>query len=388
MIAAIADDLTGAAEIGGVALRHALTAEVQTGRYRRPCSDVVVLDTDSRSMKRDRSQASVRNAARAVEPIDAELIYKKVDSAMRGNLMAEIETLLVELAKDRALLIPANPTLRRTIRNGKYFVGGIPLHDTDFSRDLEHPIRTSEVLDLLGESESFKARVFRNPQPIPCGTIAIGEAESLKDLLAWASCLAPSCLAAGASDFFAAMLKSRGFRMASAGRERPSQGGEKSLYVCGSRSDYSHQALGRAKKLGLPIAWMPQGILQGNPEKHMNAWVENASRLLKRHSLVIVALGDLPDSDPALAHRLRDYTAALVKKVLHKAPVEQLYVEGGATSSGIVAALEWTRFFPVEELSRGVVRMKIDGCERLHITMKPGSYPWPEGMLLHSWDEA
>lgn len=388
VIAVIADDLTGAAEIGGVGLHYGLTAEVQTGRYRPPRSDLVVFDTSSRSLSRNQARTSVRKAASAVRPMAAQTIYKKVDSAMRGHLLAELEALLVGLGRDRALLIPANPTLGRTIAKGKYLVGGTPLHETDFSRDPEHPITTSKVLDLLGESDLFKVSVLEDPQSIPRGTIAIGCAESWDDLLTWVARLEPSCLPAGASDFFAAVLESQDFRVAARSTVAPSRGLGKSLFVCGSRSDCSRRAVLEAERQGLPVSWMPPEMIKGNAERHLNRWAATTSGLLDRHPLAIVALGRLPDdSGAALARRLRDYTAALVKKVLRKTSVQQLYIEGGATSSGIVRALRWHRFHPVEELSRGVVRMQVDGEGMLHVTVKPGSYPWPEGVLLHSGHE-
>src|SRR5688572_7906414 len=50
MIAVIADDLSGAAELAGVACRHGLSAEVQTVFSRFSNADVICVDTDSRSL--------------------------------------------------------------------------------------------------------------------------------------------------------------------------------------------------------------------------------------------------------------------------------------------------------------------------------------------------
>ena len=48
MIVVIADDLSGAAELAGAALRHGLSAEVQTVFFPDTNADVVCVDTDSR----------------------------------------------------------------------------------------------------------------------------------------------------------------------------------------------------------------------------------------------------------------------------------------------------------------------------------------------------
>ena len=51
MIAVIADDLTGAAELGGIGLRHGLKTEVRTiaGTKLPPATDLLVIAADSRS---------------------------------------------------------------------------------------------------------------------------------------------------------------------------------------------------------------------------------------------------------------------------------------------------------------------------------------------------
>jgi uncharacterized protein YgbK (DUF1537 family) len=74
--------------------------------------------------------------------------------------------------------------------------------------------------------------------------------------------------------------------------------------------------------------------------------------------------------------------AALVKRVLRTDAIQELYIEGGATSSSIVREMGWNRFFPTEELARGVVRMEVEGEETLHMTIKPGSYIWPREVVL------
>ena len=49
MIVVIADDLAGAGEMGGMALRHGLTARVQFEFDAHADVDVIVIDTDTRS---------------------------------------------------------------------------------------------------------------------------------------------------------------------------------------------------------------------------------------------------------------------------------------------------------------------------------------------------
>jgi uncharacterized protein YgbK (DUF1537 family) len=356
MMAVIADDLTGAAEMGGIALRHGLAAEIQTTSYIEP--------------------------GELLEDLEPELVYKKVDSVMRGHILAELEALLPCLTRDSALLVPANPSLGRTITKGRYYVRGKPLAQTDFSADPEHPTSSSDVLHLLGRSASLNTSFVEPGEPVPGNMVAVGRAESEMDLRAWAEQLNPSHLPAGGSEFFAALLQAKGFGPV---RQRdPGSPPQNGLFVCGSSSEYSLQRLSRAAKEGLPVSRMPSGLFRGNgPEDDLlDQWTEEILDLLKAHGQAFTTIGrPATGHDARLAARLRSYTAALTKAVLSQGSVQELYVEGGATSSGVVRALGWNRFLPVQQLAPGVVRMEVAGEEKTHLTIKPGSYPWP-GQIL------
>ena len=49
------------------------------------------------------------------------------------------------------LLATANPERGRIIRDGNYYVDGVPLHQTAFASDPEYPRATSAVRELLGQ---------------------------------------------------------------------------------------------------------------------------------------------------------------------------------------------------------------------------------------------
>jgi uncharacterized protein YgbK (DUF1537 family) len=52
MIAVIADDFTGAAELAGISLRYGLKVELCVGKVEYKNADVLVVSTDSRSLKK------------------------------------------------------------------------------------------------------------------------------------------------------------------------------------------------------------------------------------------------------------------------------------------------------------------------------------------------
>jgi len=84
-IAVIADDLSGAAEVAGIAFSRGLSAEVQ--RQFEPATDAqfVAVDTDSRHVPRAEAADRVRQIAEQVVASRPDWIFKKVDSLLRGQ---------------------------------------------------------------------------------------------------------------------------------------------------------------------------------------------------------------------------------------------------------------------------------------------------------------
>jgi len=64
--------------------------------------------------------------------------------------------------------------------------------------------------------------------------------------------------------------------------------------------------------------------------------------------------------------------------VLTQTSIDELYIEGGATTSAVVRRLRWGRFSTSAELTPGVVRMRAKEKQNLYRTIKPGSYTWPK----------
>src|SRR6266403_1864838 len=181
MIGVIADDLTGAAEIGAASLRYGLRAEVVIKGKPSGQADVVCIDTNSRSCSAAEAAQRSASAARLLSASGARWIYKKVDSVLRGQVAAEIEAILKELRWKVCVLAPANPGLGRVIRDGHYFVRDKPIHETEFARDPEHPRTSSSVLDLLRPTDGCPVTLCRVNDSLPEEGIAICEVTSKAD---------------------------------------------------------------------------------------------------------------------------------------------------------------------------------------------------------------
>lgn len=388
MIGVIADDLSGAAEIGGVAWRYGLSAEIHTGLNQSVEAELVAADTDSRG-------CSIQEAAIRVERVAkqfriAEWVYKKIDSVLRGPVLEEIETTLKMLGLERALLVSANPGLGRVIRGGHYFVGGKPIHETDFRNDPLHPRHSSSVLELLGQRASESVHLCRPDERLPAKGIVIGEVTSKQDLLAWARKLDETVLPVGAAEFFAAILETRGQepRHAPSCKEQTYAG--KTLFVCGSTSAATAQFVSERKALGIPVASMPADLVSAPDQSSrlIRAWIDAAIAALEKHKQVVVAIDKAVVLDAATASRLGEHLVTVAEALLRHHQVGRVYVEGGATAAALVCAMHWHRLKVICELAPGVVTMQAGDNAGVTLTIKPGSYAWPNSVTAIKAPEA
>ncbi|HEY6899530.1 MAG TPA: four-carbon acid sugar kinase family protein, partial [Puia sp.] len=196
MIVVIADDFTGAAELGGIGLRHGLRTEVcvEVPVEVNDGLELLVVATDTRSKAVSAAVADMLEVTRQVLRLAPEFVYKKTDSVLRGHVVAELKVHMGVLGMKQTLLVPATPVLGRVVRHGHYFVNGIPVHETSFAEDPEFPVRSNDVKVMLGGGAA---------------EIVVGDAETPEDLWDWAGKVGPGVLAAGAASFFSAILDRR-----------------------------------------------------------------------------------------------------------------------------------------------------------------------------------
>ncbi|MGH7572704.1 MAG: four-carbon acid sugar kinase family protein, partial [Gemmatimonadota bacterium] len=320
-----------------------------------------------------------------------EWVYKKVDSVLRGHVVAELASALDRSGLRRALLVPANPSFGQVIRQGRYRIDGQPLNQTRFAFDPEHPARTDDVLELLGRTDDVDVAYREDGRDLPESGIVVAGVDARHDLFELAGHLDTHTLAAGGAEFFAAALARRlgrdGSEVARAVGPRP----PKALFVLGSRSEHGRALLARARVDGARTVLLEAsaGAEGTDGEPIDDPWVEAALEGLRVGDVVVVAV-DRDGVDPSLplpVHRLPRRLASIAEAVLRSWSGDDLhlFVEGGTTASTIVRQLGWERLRVVGEPEGGVVTLAVVGERERHLTVKPGNYPWPE--TIRRWFE-
>ncbi len=382
MVVVIADDFTGAAELGGIGLRYGLTVEIVTAIDKLSKADILVIATDTRSMPQEQAITVMTEITSKVASLKPALIFKKVDSVLRGHVVEELNVHLKHLDLKRALLVPANPGFGRTIANGQYFIHGEPIHLTSFANDPEFAIKSPLVYDMLRVKDG-DIYLQTADKELPATGIVIGECITDHDLTLWAEKADSKTLMAGGAGLFNALLSSLNLPRVVQKETYNPQHDQPTLFVCGSTFDKSKNLVKQVKNNNGPVSYMPADIvnLAKPPEGLFEEWADEVAGFINQYNKAIVAI----NADSVIAPTvvgLRDKKARLVENVFKKTNVKELLIEGGSTAAAIIKELNLTRFYPAQEFSMGVIRMKVAYNEDLFLTLKPGSYDWPQ----HTWN--
>ena len=148
----LADDLTGANDAGVQFARAGLRTRVCFGALQeqeRDASEIVVIDTDTRNDDAARAYSRVFTVAQSLAQRNLPVIYKKVDSTLRGALGAELDAVMDAYATSLAVLAPAFPDQQRTLLDGVLYLGDTPVAQSHFAHDPQRPVTTSHLPTLL-----------------------------------------------------------------------------------------------------------------------------------------------------------------------------------------------------------------------------------------------
>jgi len=159
----IADDLTGGADAGAQfakrGLRTLLISLQEDAKTYFPThtdQDVFVVNTDSRGLHPEKAFLKVSNLLRSFDQKLFPIIYKKIDSTLRGNIGYEIDAILKETNGSLCFMTPTYPEQKRTLIGGILIVGEKPLAQTEVARNTISPIQESHVYKILQNQSSNK----------------------------------------------------------------------------------------------------------------------------------------------------------------------------------------------------------------------------------------
>jgi uncharacterized protein YgbK (DUF1537 family) len=411
----LADDLTGSADAASYFRSERRRVRV-TFTEEAPWDftlggDVVqVFDTESRDLAADQARRRIERAAIPLaRRSKASLIFKKVDSTLRGNLGVEIDTALRALRRPLAVLAPALPAHRRAVRGGRLLVDGIPITQVRGAHDPRRPVRADRVARVLAETShlpihevgldavrrgsSHLAQTLRDLAASP--GIAVCDAETEEDLALVATASASSlaflpCGSAGLARALARVWDDGGDAPppGPAGGGLPGPRCHDALVAVGSANSVAHEQLGVLQRAtGIPVVALRPNRLADPVSR--DAEVNRAREQVLRSSERILAVAIAPgavEGTPALARFEVDLArvglAWFERGKTSGADVRGLVCTGGATALALAHALEAVALWPEGEVSPGVPWSWMEGVRsRVLLVTKAGGFGGPTALL-------
>ena len=152
----IADDLTGGADTGAQFAKRGFSTLLITFKEgsridfsQHVDRDVLVINTDSRGLSPDKAFGLVSSLLRGYDEKLFPIMYKKIDSTLRGNIGYETDAILNKTNISTGFMTPSYPEQGRKVVDGILMVRGKPLSLTEASSDAATPVRESCVYKLL-----------------------------------------------------------------------------------------------------------------------------------------------------------------------------------------------------------------------------------------------
>jgi uncharacterized protein YgbK (DUF1537 family) len=381
----IADDLTGACDAAAP-----FAGRGPVGVFVVPASpgfewNVAAVDTESRGLRPADAADAVRVAARQLgRRLTGGLLFKKIDSTLRGPIGAELEALLEASGRRTALLCPALPGQRRAVVNGMLLVNGAAAHESPIVRDPAYPGPTSDIVDIVRRgtdhlvsflplhrvrgSGDTVARIFRDARDHIIVADALTDGDL--DALANATLGCPELVLAGSAGLARAVAEVYG----QAGPPAPLPEGRAWLIVAGSLHPATRAQLER-------LEW--SGVMGVRLDGTSDPDTEPLAEQIKRGRPVFIATSDRAAVGPDARSSARSRLAGLAARMLAGARPDLVAVTGGETVVALLDVVGATRIEVIGAPSTGLAlgEAVVHATSRLPLLTKAGGFGAPDLFL-------
>ncbi|MFJ8470234.1 four-carbon acid sugar kinase family protein [Streptomyces swartbergensis] len=371
-IAILADDLTSAGD-GAAPFRQAghdarilLTT---TASVLRHAVGVTAVDLGSRVLDEEAAASRTWRAARLFA--GSELLFKTVDSTLRGHVAAEVRAAWAGSRRRAVVIAPAFPAEGRVTVEGVQYVRGVPVHESDYARDPVHPVRCSDLAMLFPQAVLGRPeRAAELPELIGNGDLIVYSAAEDGDLdrLVAAVPRLDEVLWVGSPGLAAALA--RRCARATGSVASPPAPARRPLIVVGSTNPATRRQLAELHTRG-----DVQGVTVG---------VDPAPAVQTLHGMTAPILTlQTPDErhTPQTAQALARSQAAVVQTLTEDHTVDALVITGGETATTALQPLGATGIDLLDEPEPGVVRGSLTGRLPLPVLIKAGGFG-DDAMLL------
>jgi len=151
----IADDFTGVCDTGAQFASAGLRTigSVTDEFIFQAIPDALILNTQSRGLTAPEAFSTASRAVKKLSLFQPTWVFKKIDTALRGNIAAEVLAVMDVLGRGTAFFAGAIPRAGRTTVGGFQYLHGIPITESILGEDRlnPNPVFTSRIADLFSD---------------------------------------------------------------------------------------------------------------------------------------------------------------------------------------------------------------------------------------------
>ncbi len=402
----IADDFTGALDTGvkfsAAGARTKVVTDTEIDFTTEP-EEVLVLCAPTRHLPPEAAYEIILQITRRAAAAEIGCIFKKTDSALRGNIGAELSAALEGSGERSLCFIPALPAMNRITIEGVHYIDGIPVDQSVFGKDPFEPVTESCVPELLHlqcdvpvrvisswEVEKFQAREERCIYVFDCA--AKEDMENEVRMLAGQGQLKLLAGCAGLAESLPPYLglMDVGERSCVVPRNRM-------MVVCGSVNPISCSQMeygeryGGYRRVHIPAEHLlsdsslcdgPGGALMDQLwEAYCQSEYLMLDSLQSGEERVIEGTAELTLEDirQKISHRL----GQILKALLDRGATSRIMIVGGDTLLAFLESIHCTELIPVRELRPGVVLSQVAYRERTYeVVSKSGGFGEEELLVI------
>lgn len=377
LLSILADDVTGAADTGGVFAGVGLRTVMAFDDAPVGDADVVVRSTDSRGTSAGEAARANLLAAQTLRDLSAERrprwIYKKIDSMVRGHPGEELLAVMAGLGERRALVAPALPEHRRVTVRGQQLVDGIPVADlaATFACDGGIPVRSIPLSAVRRGSGALAAMLGATETGV-----VIADAESDQDLAVIVRAALDSGLRlmAGTSGL-ARQLASALAKIEQVGGAGPlPRRGCAVLVVAASRDRATAAQVSALEASGVPVV-RPSVEMLNDPQTPIGPAVDALAAHLACGRAVMFTTTGMPVAQAAPRDVARQ-VAEIVSRAVERNDVDGLVLTGGDVAAVVLARLDATQLTLGGEVQPaipwGIIRSSL--LDDVPVVTKAGSF--------------
>ena len=407
----IADDLTGGADAGVQFAKRGLktllvpfSGEGSNPLAARTVQDILVINTISRGLPPAEASDILSGLLKSFNPKQFPILYKKIDSTLRGNIGSEIDTILRETNLPLCFLAPSYPEQHRVLVGGIMMVGEKPLAFTETARDAASPVQESHICKLLANQTSLSIgtidltyvasgkevlrKVVEREQRAG-RRIIIFDAVSRQDLATIADValsMETVPLLAGSAGLAGEVARILVPMQAKNGLERK-HAFRRVLIIGGSASAVTHAQLQRLHDRGLPSFELPRDLISGDGGTETEdrrklarlLGIALASRSVIFRTFAERWTGNSHGVAPS-PQRITQVMADMAIEALREAKIDAgdlaLILTGGDTALGVLQLLNYQGIELKGELLEGIVWGNLRGgpWDGLTVITKAGAF--------------